>query len=169
MTSRVTDIAGSAIERVFSSMRKIFSEEVLRAVYPDVPAPRVTLDMPGSEPEPLHVFVWGTARDFDAESFLTGACMEASFHVWVTLVASASSSEEASRIANAYQAMALQLCLCDPLLGGLCTDATAPTVKEADSWADSSGRRHAGYLLDFCYSTSIQAAKEVANVLKENP
>ena len=57
MTSRVTDIAGSAIERVFSSMRKIFSEEVLKAVYPDVPTPRVTLDMPGSEPEPLHVFV----------------------------------------------------------------------------------------------------------------
>lgn len=168
--SDAMDVSGKAIVRVHESMRRIFSEDVIESVLPGqgIPAPRVTLDLPGQEPEPLHVFTWGTARDFEPEGFLTGAYMQCTFHVWVSLIASASSSERAAEIANAYQALALQLSLNDPLLGGLCIDAEAPAVREAEAWSDQSGRRHAGYLLDFGYTTQIQAAKAVADVLKED-
>lgn len=165
--TQATDVAGAAIAKVHEHMQKIFSKEVLGEIYPDVPVPRVTLDLPGDEPEPLHVFTWGTARDFGAEGFLSGAYMEASFHIWVTVIATASTSDVAARIANAYQAMATQMSLCDPLLSGICTDAMSPEIKEADAWADQSGRRHAGYLIDFGYTTTIQAAASVAKVLKE--
>lgn len=161
------DVAGPVIAKVYSHIQKLFSKEVLKEVFPDVPVPRVTLDLPGAEPEPLHVFVWGTARDFDAEQFLTGASMEASFHVWVTVLGSSSTSEEASRIANAYQALVMQMCLIDPDLGGICTDAYSPVVKESDAWADASGRRHAGYLIDLQYSVEISASEAVARAIKE--
>lgn len=161
------DVAGEAIARVNEHMHKLFSQEVMEQVFPDVPVPRVTLDMPGSEPEPCHVFTWGVARDFDAEGFLSGAYMEASFHIWVTVIATASSSEEASRVANAYQALVMQMCLVDPTLDGLCNDAYAPVIQEADSWVDADGRRHAGYLLDLGYSTTIGASPAVAQALKK--
>lgn len=162
------DVSGPAIERVESHLRKLFAADCLGQVFPGVPAPRVTLDLPGDEPEPLHVFVWGTARDFDAESFVTGAVMEASFHIWVTCIATASTSEDAAHVANAYQAMVVQMCLADPTLGGLCSDALSPVVKEADAWADADGRRHAGYLMDLGYTVNIQLSPKVAAMIKED-
>lgn len=161
------DVAGKAIAKVLDHLKKIFSKDIIDDIYTDIPAPRVTLDLPGAEPEPLHVFVWGTARDFDAEQFLTGAHMEASFHVWVTVLGSSSTSEEASRIANAYQALVMQMCLIDPLLGGIASDAYSPVIKESESWADTSGRRHAGYLIDLQYSVEISASEAVARAIKE--
>lgn len=161
------DVAGPIIAKVYDHLQTLFDADVLHAVFPDLPVPRVTLDMPGAEPEPLHVFVWGTARDFGAEQFVTGAYMEASFHVWVTVIASASTSEQAAEVANAYQAMVMQMALCDPLLGNLAVDAYSPEIREADAWADTSGRRHAGYLIDLGYSVNIGASPVVAQALKE--
>lgn len=161
------DVAGLAIARVNEYLHKVFSEKVLHEVFPDVPVPRVTLDLPGQEPEPLHVFTWGTARDFDATGFLTGASMEATFHVWVTVVASSSTSEEASRIANAYQALVMQMSLVKPTLDGLASYGYAPVIRESESWADASGRRHAGYLIDLGYETIIGASQAVALALEK--
>ena len=164
--SEATDVAGEAIARVHAAMQALFAPDVLPEIVEGVPVPRVTLDMPGDEPEPLHVFTWGTARDFGAEGFLSGAYIEASFHVWITVVATASTSDEAARIANAYQAVVMQLPLNDPTLGGICSDALAPTVRESDAWGDADGRRHAGYLLDLGYSKIIQAAPAAASALR---
>lgn len=159
------EVAGDAIAQLLANVERVFDADTLHEVYPDVPAPRVTLDLPGAEPEPLHVFVWGTARDFGAEQFVTGAYVEATFHLWVTAIASASTSEEAARIANAYQSMIVQCALVDPLLGGTASDAYPPEIKEADAWADASGRRHAGYLIDLGYSTIVSASQAVARAL----
>ena len=167
MSTNPQDVAGPVIAKVYESLQKLFASEVMEEIFPDVPLPRVTLDLPGAEPEPLHVFVWGTARDFGAEQFVTGAYMEASFHIWVTAIGTSSTSEEASRIANAYQAMVMQLSLCDPLLGGIATDAYSPEIREADAWADASGRRHAGYLIDLGYTVTIGASQAVAQALKK--
>lgn len=158
-------IAGPVISKVFDNLQKIFSKDVLNSVFPDVPVPMVSLDLPGSEPEPLHVFVWGTARDFDTEQFVTGAHMEISFHVWVTVIATSSTSEDASRIANKYQSMVMQMSLCSPTLGNIASDAFSPKIKEAESWADVDGRRHAGYLIDLGYSVIVSASPFVAQAL----
>lgn len=162
------DVSGEVIAKVYDNLQRIFTKEVVEQLYDDIPVPRVTLDLPGNEPEPLHVFVWGVARDFDAEQFLTGAHMSASFHVWITVLGTSSTSEEASRIANAYQALVMQMCLIDPTLCGLVEDAYSPVIKEAEAWADESGRRHAGYLLDLQYSVVISASDAVAQALKES-
>lgn len=161
------DVAGAAIQAVYGHLKKIFDEEVMSQVFPGIPVPRVSLDMPGDEPEPLHVFVWGTARNFDAEGFLSGSYIEASFHVYVTVIATASTAERASEIANAYQALALQLVIVDPLLGGLVTDSLAPKIEESATWVDSTGSRHAGYLLDIGYTKYISASEAVARAIKE--
>lgn len=161
------DVAGEAIQAVYANVQKVFTAEVIEETFPGVPVPRVSLDMPGDEPEPLHVFVWGTARNFDAEGFLSGSYIEASFHVYVSVIATSSTAERASEIANAYQALALQLVVVDPLLGGIVTDSLAPKIEESATWVDASGSRHAGYLLDFGYTKYISASEAVARALKE--
>lgn len=159
------DVAGPAIARVHADLEALFSR--LDELAPDVPRPRVTLDMPGSEPEPLHVFAWGTAREFGVAGLLTGSVLMVTFHVWVTVASTASTPEEASRIANAYQAVAMQIPLVDTQLGGAVDEIGAPQVKEADAWGDADGRRHAGYLLDFEAAVKVAASPEAARIIEE--
>lgn len=159
------DVAGPAIARVHSDMQALFSR--LDEIVPNVPKPRVTLDLPSSDPEPLHAFVWGTARDFGIAALLTGNVLQVTFHIWATVVATASTSEEAVRVANAYQAVALQVVLADPQLGGSVNEIGAPQVKEAEAWGDSDGKRHAGYLLDYEVSVDVAASAAAVQIIKE--
>ena len=161
----IADVAGPAIMRVHADLEALFSR--ISDLAPNVPRPRVTLDLPGSEPEPLHVATWGTAREFGVSGFLTGGVLGVTFHVWVTVAATAPTSDEAARIANAYQAVAMQLPLVDIDLGGAANEIGVPQVKEAESWGDSDGRRHAGYLLDYEVSVSVAASPEAARIIEE--
>lgn len=161
----IADVAGPAIMRVHADLEALFSR--ISELAPNVPRPRVTLDLPGSEPEPLHVATWGTAREFGVLGFLTGGVLEVTFHVWVTVAATAPTSDEATRIANAYQAVAMQLPLVDIDLGGAANEIGVPQVKEAESWGDSDGRRHAGYLLDYEVSVNVAASPEAARIIEE--
>ena len=158
-------VSENAIARIDRDLRLLFSKSSLDILYPDVPAPLVTLDLIGIDPEPLHVFTWGTARDFSVAGSLSGQIISIEFHVWVTLVATASTSDEAARIANAYQAIALQMTLCDTTLGGEVDEVFVPSVKESDSWADQDGRRHSGYLLDFGVKKYVEASGEAYEIL----
>ncbi|RDB70675.1 hypothetical protein C1876_02885 [Eggerthella sinensis] len=161
----IPDVAGPAIARVHADLRELFAR--IGELAPGVPAPRVTLDLPASEPEPLHVFAWGTARDFGIAGLLSGNVCRITFHVWVTVVATASTPEDAARIANAYQAVALQVPLVDTQLGGAVEEIGAPQVKEADAWGDADGRRHAGYLLDFEAAVHVSASPEARDIIEE--
>lgn len=159
----IPDVAGPAIARINADIEALF--EHIDKLVPGTPKPRVTLDLPASDPEPLHVFTWGTARDFGVTGLLSGQVVQVTFHVWVTVVATASTSEEAARIANAYQAIALQVPLVDTDLGGVVEELGIPQVKESDTWADQSGHRHAGYLLDFEASVNVSASHEAAKII----
>ena len=77
------DVAGPAIRRVHADLEALLSR--VGELAPGTPAPRVTLDLPGSEPEPLHAFVWGTAREFGVAGLLTGSVLQVTFHVWATV------------------------------------------------------------------------------------
>lgn len=161
----IPDVAGPAIERVHADLRALFAR--VEDLAPGVPSPRVTLDLPASEPEPLHVFTWGTARDFGIAGLLSGNVYRVTFHMWVTVVATASTPEDAARIAAAYQAVVLQVPLVDTQLGGAVEEIGAPQVKEADAWGDADGRRHAGYLLDFEAAVHVSASPEARDIIEE--
>ena len=65
------DIAQRIIAQVDADLQAILAPEVFARYYPDVPAPTVSLEMLGTQPEPLHVFTWSTARDFGIEQNLS--------------------------------------------------------------------------------------------------
>lgn len=160
MNALTGGITGPAIQRIYDDARAVFGSLA------DVRVPRVTLDLPGSDPEPFHVFVWGTARQFDIAGALTGNIILVTFRVRMTLIASGATADDAADIANAYLARAVQITLCDPTLGGTVEEVGWPQITEADAWADQSGRRHAGYLLEFEASKYVAADPAVRAVIE---
>ena len=160
--STTKDITGPAILRIYEDAKAIFDEGALDG---SVPAPRVTLDLPATDPEPFHVFVWGQAREFVNVTFLTHKVYLVTFKVRMTLVASGSTPEDAARIANAYLAKAVQITLCDTQLGGAAEELGVPQIVSSDAWVDQSGRRHAGYLLEYEVSKSVAADPAIENLL----
>lgn len=170
MSHPVCEISAPVIARIYEDMRALFAPEALKVLSPGTPAPQVTIDMPRDEPYPLHVFVWGIPRDFAIEEILTaqGDVLEISFHVWATLIATSSTSEEAARIANEYLGIALQVTLCDTFLGGLAIQVMLPQVKEEDAWKDEDGKRHAGCLLDYEVRVHYTRSKVAADILERS-
>ena len=160
--SRVTDITGPAIERIYADALAVFDAAVLDD---GIPVPRVTLDLPSTDPEPFHVFVWGQAREFTSVGFLTSDVYLVSFKVRMTLIGSGSSSEDAARVANSYLATAVQITLCDTQLGGLVEEVGVPQITASEAWADQSGRRHAGYAIEYEISKTVAADPAIKNLL----
>ena len=160
--SIVTDICGPAIERIYADSVAVFAGENL----PDgLTAPRVTLDLPATDPEPFHVFTWGQARQFTNVGFLTHKVYQVTFIVRMTLVASGSTAEDAARVANEYLARAVQITLCDTQLGGAADEVGVPQIVSSDAWADQSGRRHAGYLLEYEVSKTVAADPAIEELI----
>lgn len=160
--SIVTDICGPAIERIYADSVAVFAAENLPE---GLTAPRVTLDLPATDPEPFHVFTWGQARQFTNVGFLTHKVYSVTFIVRMTLVASGSTAEDAARIANEYLARAVQITLCDTQLGGAADEVGVPQIVSSDAWADQSGRRHAGYLLEYEVSKTVAADPAIENLI----
>lgn len=160
--STVTDICGPAIERIHADSVAIFAAENLPE---GLVAPRVTLDLPATDPEPFHVFTWGQARQFTNVGFLTHKVYSVTFIVRMTLVASGSTAEDAARIANEYLARAVQITLCDTQLGGAADEVGVPQIVSSDAWADQSGRRHAGYLLEYEVSKTVAADPAIEELI----
>ena len=160
--SRVTDITGAAIERIHADAVAIFAGENLPE---GLVAPRVTLDLPSTDPEPFHVFVWGQARQFTNVGFLTHKVYSVTFVVRMTIVASGSTAEDAARTANEYLARAVQITLCDTQLGGAVEEVGVPQIVSSDAWADQSGRRHAGYLLEYEVSKTVAADPAIEELI----
>lgn len=160
----IESVAGPAIARLLADVERLFAhaDELM-----GVTVPRVTLDLPAADPEPNHVFVWGTARDFGVAGALSNFSVTVTWHVWLTCVATGTTAEDAAATANAYQAIALQVPLVDITLGGTVGEIGAPQVKESESWADADGRRHAGYLLDFEMSKTIFPSDEARALIEE--
>ena len=164
MSDPVRDITGAAISRLFRDAQLVFSGENL----PDgLTAPRVTLDLPATDPEPFHVFVWGQAREFVNVTYLTGKVYQLTFKVRMTIVASGSTAEDAADTANAYLARAVQITLCDTQLGGAVEQIGVPQIVSSDAWADQSGRRHAGYLLEYEVAKTVAADTAIETLLQE--
>lgn len=166
MSDFLKQISGGVIARVHRNMQALFAPEAIEQLFPGTPAPYVSLDLETEEPEPLHVFTWGTAREFDVKRNLTGGYFNVGFHVRVSLIATASSPEEASRIANNYQAIAFQMTLADPTLGGEVHELMVPQAEESVAWADYDGKRHAGYLLDYEARVLVVASEKVRSILE---
>lgn len=160
--SIVTDICGPAIERIYEDSVAVFAAENLPE---GLVAPRVTLDLPATDPEPFHVFTWGQARQFTNVGFLTHKVYSVTFIVRMTLVASGSTAEDAARIANEYLARAVQITLCDTQLGGAADEVGVPQIVSSDAWADQSGRRHAGYLLEYEVSKTVAADPAIEELI----
>lgn len=160
--STVTDICGPAIERIYEDSVAVFAAENLPE---GLVAPRVTLDLPATDPEPFHVFTWGQARQFTNVGFLTHKVYQVTFIVRMTLVASGSTAEDAARIANEYLARAVQITLCDTQLGGAADEVGVPQIVSSDAWADQSGRRHAGYLLEYEVSKTVAADPAIEELI----
>lgn len=160
--STVTDICGPAIERIYEDSVAVFAGENLPE---GLTAPRVTLDLPATDPEPFHVFTWGQARAFTNVGFLTHKVYQVTFIVRMTLVASGSTAEDAARIANEYLARAVQITLCDTQLGGAADEVGVPQIVSSDAWADQSGRRHAGYLLEYEVSKTVAADPAIEELI----
>lgn len=160
--SIVTDICGPAIERIYADSVAIFAAENLPE---GLTAPRVTLDLPATDPEPFHVFTWGQARQFTNVGFLTHKVYSVTFIVRMTLVASGSTAEDAARVANEYLARAVQITLCDTQLGGAADEVGVPQIVSSDAWADQSGRRHAGYLLEYEVSKTVAADPAIEELI----
>lgn len=160
--SIVTDICGPAIERIYADSVAVFAAENLPE---GLTAPRVTLDLPATDPEPFHVFTWGQARQFTNVGFLTHKVYSVTFIVRMTLVASGSTAEDAARIANEYLARAVQITLCDTQLGGAADEVGVPQIVSSDAWADQSGRRHAGYLLEYEVSKTVAADPAIETLI----
>lgn len=161
----VPDIAWEPIARLVDDLEALFAscDQLLGE---DVPEPRVTLDLPASDPEPFHVFALSNVRDFEVVGFLTGSVVKLAFWIDVVCVATATSIEEAARVANAYQSLLVQVPLCDPLLGGTVEEVGAPQVADYRTWADADGRRHAGYRLGFNVSKYVQACDACRQILE---
>ena len=160
--SRVTDITGAAIERIHADAVAVFAGENLPE---GLTAPRVTLDLPATDPEPFHVFTWGQARQFTNVGFLTHKVYSVTFVVRMTIVASGSTPEDAARTANEYLARAVQITLCDTQLGGAVEEVGVPQIVSSDAWADQSGRRHAGYLLEYEVSKTVAADPAIEELI----
>lgn len=160
-----TDIVSPVIERIYADIQKIYADaEALDGA----PEPRVTMDLPAADPEPNHVFVWGTARDFGVAGSLSNLTIEVTYHVWLTVVATGTTADMAAERANRYQSLALQIPLTDEQLHGpLCNEVGVPQVRESDAWADPEGRRHAGYLLDFEVSKYVSPDEHIASLIGE--
>ena len=158
------DIFGPAIERLHRDAQLVFSGENM----PDgVTAPRVTLDLPATDPEPFHVFVWGQAREVVNVTYLTAKVYQLTFEVRMTIVASGSTAEDAASTANAYLARAVQITLCDTQLGGAADEVGVPQIVESEAWADQSGRRHAGYLVEYEVARTVAASPAIETLLEE--
>lgn len=166
MTRIVPDIAWEPIARIVADLGALFAKtsDLLGG---DVPEPRVTLDLPASDPEPFHVFALSNVRDFEVVGFLSGSVVKLAFWMDVVCVATATSVEEAARIANAYQSLLVQVPLCDPLLGGKVEEVGAPQVADYRTWTDADGRRHAGYRLGFNVSKYVQACGSCREIIEE--
>lgn len=165
MMGRMQQVAGPAILRMLADVEAVMANTA-DLCGEDVRKPRVTLDVPGEQPEPFHVAVHGEARDFGIAGALTGAVIGVTFHIWVTAVASGPTAEAAVATANEYQALLLQIPLNDVTLGGTVDELGAPQVREAESWSDPDGRRHAGYLLEFEALKRVAASPDVARILE---
>jgi hypothetical protein len=161
----IKPVAGPVIDRVHADLEALFSR--ISELAPGVQEPRVTIDLPATDPEPFHVFVWGTAREFGVSGALTGCILTVTYHIWVTVVATGATSADAARVANAYQAIAMQVPIIDTQLGGTVEEIGIPQVREADAWADQNGSRHAGYLLDFEVAVNVAADATAAKIIKE--
>lgn len=159
-------ITADVIDRIDRNMHALFAPDVVGSLCDNVPAPYVSLDVQTYEPKPLHVFTWGTAFNFDVSRGLTAGIYNIGFHVYVTLLGSSSTSEEAARVANNYLAIAIQMTLADPTLGGKAYEVMVPQVKEAETWADQDGKRHAGYLLDYEVHVMVSTNKTIQEILK---
>lgn len=156
-------VAWDAIARLYEDVTALYGSDT---VLDGHAKPRVTLDLPGSDPEPFHVFVWGTPRDFDVAGMLTGSVVLVTFHIWLTCIASGSTAEDAAACANRYQAIAMQVPLCDVTLGGAVRELGAPQVREAEAWADPDGKRHAGFLLEYEASVPVSADAECLSIIE---
>lgn len=165
MTRVVPDIAWEPIAHLTEDLAALFARTA-DLLGDDVPEPRVTLDLPASDPEPFHVFALSNARDFEVAGYLTGSVVKLTFWMDVVCVATATSIEEAARIANAYQSLLVQVPLCDPLLGGSVEEVGAPQVADYRTWTDADGRRHAGYRLGFNVSKYVQASAACREILE---
>lgn len=163
------DVTQEIIAQVNANLEALFAPDVFARFYPDVPAPVVSLELLGNEPEPLHVFTWSTAREFSIEQNLSGADLQVSFHVWVTCIGTGSTADDAAEAANAYHSMILQMVMNDVTLHGLASEILIPQVQETDAWADPDGRRHCGYLLDLEVRKWISPDQFLGNVLKAVP
>ena len=165
MTGLVPQIAGEPVKRIDADVRALFAHtaELLGG---DVPEPAVTLDLPASDPEPLHVFTLTNAHDFEVAGFLTGGVVRLAFDVDVVCVATSDTVEEAARIANAYQSLLMQVTLCDGDLGGTVQEVGAPQVADYRTWEDQDGRRHAGYRLTFNMTKDVAASAAAARIIE---
>lgn len=160
-------VAGPCIQRIHRDAGLLFSQASLDALHGrGIPAPKVTLDLPRDEPEGLHVFTWGTAREFGIAGALTNYVITVTFHVWMTVLAAAGTAERAAEIAAAYQATALQIPLADITLGGEAVEVGAPAIRQAEAWGDGNGRRHAGYLLDFEVAKQVERSSIAAGIIE---
>lgn len=158
----IVDLTGPAIERIHRDARLIFDADALPG---GLPAPRVTLDLPATDPEPFHVFTWGTAREFGVAGLLSRQVVMVTFRVRMTLIGSGSTAEEAAAVANAYLARAVQVTLCDTTLGGTVEEVGWPQVTASEAWADQSGRRHAGYAIEYECSKAVAADPAIAELI----
>lgn len=158
MSGAVGTIAWEPILRIAADVEALFSKDA--ALLPDdVPLPATSLGLPADDPEPLHVFVLTNAHDFSVAGFLSNSVLRMAFDVDVVCVATSDSYEEAARIANAYQALLVQLTLADPDLGGTVDEVGAPQVADYRTWADADGRRHAGYRLAYNMTRDVTASE----------
>ena len=163
------DIAQEVIAQVDADLQAILAPDVFAQFYPDVPAPDVSLELIGAEPEPCHVFTWSTAREFGIEQNLSGAMLQVSFHVWVTCIGTGPDASAAAEAANAYHSMVLQMVMGDVTLHGLASEIMVPQVRETDAWADPDGRRHCGYLLDLEVRKWISPDATITELLEAVP
>lgn len=154
--SAAPPVAWPAIERVHADIEALFSAGLLDAAK----RPRVTLDLPAGDPEPNHVFTLSTATNFGVEGALSNGTVRLTFDVEAVCVATGATVEAAAAAANEYQALLMQVPLCDPLLGGFANEVGAPQVRDHRIWEDADGRRHAGYRLAFNVSVNVSPSAE---------
>ena len=163
----VSPVTVPVIARMWNDVQKLYSADALSVLAPNSPVPRVTLGTTASDQEPLHVMLMPTASDFGITGALTGGVYMMTFHMELFIVATASDMLEAARIAGDYQAVAMQITLCDVTLGSTVREVGVPAIKDSDSWCDSDGRCHAGYLLDYECAQYVYTSKEAKQILEK--
>ena len=166
MTRAVPDIAWEPVCQVHADVRALFgaTSELLGE---DVPAPRVTLDLPADNPEPLHVFTLSCGRNFEVADFLSNRIVRMTFDIEVVCVATATTMEDAARIANAYQSLLVQVPLVDPTLGGTVREVGAPQVVDYSTWTGHpDGKSHAGYRLSYNVCRDVWAVESARRVIE---